>query len=131
MEKPPSSFQVGCHVHVEPLLIVAFPYWVVGVGLSFYLHVSSDGCLSGVHQVAFFAICLSVEYPVVPIEGFKVFLRLPFVGFLGMSSVHPSSQFSIDGIIYCFEDFPTHYMLVILRATANDRVELHNEFASR
>src|SRR2546422_490807 len=129
MEKPLSSLQAGCHVNVKPLLIVTFPYRVVGIGLSFYFHVSSDGCLSCVHQVALFAICLSVEYPVIPVEGFEVFLRLPFVGFLGMSSVHPSSQLLIDGIIYRFEDFSAYHVLVILCPAANNRVELHNEFA--
>src|SRR5712692_3410355 len=45
-----------------------------------------------------------------------------------MSSVHPSSQSLIDDVIYPFENLPTHYVLVILRPAANDRVELDNEF---
>src|SRR5258708_10046668 len=130
MEKRLSSLEAGCHVSVKPLLIVPFPFRVVGIGLSFYFHVSLDGCLSRVHQVALFAICLSVEYPVIPVEGFEVFLRLPFIGFPGMSPVYPSSQLLIDGVIYCFENLSAYHVLVILRPAANNRVELPNEFAS-
>ncbi len=89
---------------------------------------SFDGRLRGVHQVAFVARCFSIEDPGIPVAGREVFLHDPFVGFLRMSPFGPSPQPVIDSVVYCFEDFPAHDMLMILCPSSNDGVQLGDEF---
>ena len=131
VEQPASSLEFRCHVNVQTFFIVFFPLGVVGVSLSSDFHMSFDGRLRGVHQVAFLALCFSIEDPVIPVAGREVFLPDPCVGFLGVSPFGPSPQPVIDGVIYCFEDFPAHDMLMILCPSSNDGVQLGDELVSR
>ncbi len=131
MEEPSSSLELRCHVNVKPFFIVLFPLGIVGIGFPSNFHVSFDGRLYGVHQVAFLALCFSVEHPIVSVLGCKVLLHNPFVEFLGVSPFGPSPQRLVNGVIYRLEDFPAHDMLMILCPSSNDGVQLVDKFISR
>ena len=98
--EPSFSFQGLCHVSVQALFIVEFPFWVVGIGLTFDFRVSFDRHVSRIREVIFLPVLLSVEDPVVPFVDLKVFLRDPLVGFVRVSSSHPLPESSIDRVVY-------------------------------
>ena len=98
--EPSFSFQGLCHVSVQALFIVEFPFWVVGIGLTFDLRVSFDRHVRCIREVMFLPILLSVEDPIVPFVGLEVFLRDPLVGFVRVSSSHPLPESSIDRVVY-------------------------------
>ena len=91
MDKPAFSFQGVCYVNVETFFVVGFPFWIIGVGLRFDFGVSFDKHARCLRQVDLLAAFFSVKDPILPFVGLEVFLRDPFVGFLGVSSPHPSS----------------------------------------
>ena len=89
--KPSFPFQCAFHVNVQAFFIVAFPFRVVGVCFSFDFDVSFDGHARGLCEIVFPALCLSIEGPIVSFDCLEVFLRDPFVGFLGMPPFDPLS----------------------------------------
>jgi hypothetical protein len=122
VEQPSFPFEFLYHVNVEPFFIVLFPLGVVGICFSSDFHVSFNGCLHGVSQVASDALCFSVKDPIVPVVGREVFLLDPFVGFGWVPASCLSFQFLINGVVYGFEGIPAHHMLMILCPSPNDRV---------
>ena len=131
VDEPSFPFEGAYHVDVKTFFIVAFPFWVVGVGFSSNFHMPFDGDVSRCSQMVFPAVHLCIEDPIISCDGLEVFLRDPCVRFLWMSSFDPPSYSLIDGVVYGIEDFLTHDVLVILCPSANDWVEEPNEFPSR
>src|SRR2546429_415464 len=131
MDKPALSFQGVYYVNVQTLFIVSFPFRVVGVGLALDFRMSFDWHVGCIREVVFLPILLPVEDPVLPFLGLEVFLRDPLVGFLWVSSFHPLSQSSIDGIVYVSEYICANHMLMILCPSSNDWIEHQDQSSSR
>ncbi len=123
MEKPAFSFQGVYYVNVETFFVVGFPFWIIGIGLCFDFGVSFDWHTGSLCEVIFPLLLLSVEDPVVPFVGLKVFLRDPFVGFLWVSSSHPLPQSSMDRVVYRTEHICADYVLMILSPSSNDGIK--------
>src|SRR6266566_6025428 len=122
VDKPAFSFQGVYYVNVQTLFVVAFPFWVVWVGLRFDFDMSFDWHAGSLREAVFLTFHLTIKDPIVPLDSLEVFLRDPFVGFLWVSSFHPASESLIDRVVYGTEGFCTHHMLVILCPAANDWV---------
>jgi hypothetical protein len=100
MDEPTFSFQGISYVNVEPFFIVGFPFRVVGVCLTFDFRMSLDRHAGRICEVIFLLVLLSIEDPIFSFVSLEVFLRDPLVGFLWVSSSHPSSEFSINRVVY-------------------------------
>ena len=59
MDEPPFSFQGVYDVNVETFFIVAFPFWVIGVGLAFDFCVSLNEHTSSLREIVFLPLHLS------------------------------------------------------------------------
>src|SRR6266487_2709812 len=127
MDQPLFSFEGVYHLHVQAFFIVVFPLRIVRIGLSTDLGVSFNWHMGGICKIMRLFFSVSVEHPIVSSDGFEVFLRNPFIGFSWMSSFYPLSHRMIDCIVYHFERFFAHYMLMIGRPSPDDGVELHNQ----
>ena len=91
VREPSFPFQSAFHVNVQAFFIVAFPLRVVGVCFAFDFDVPFDWHACGLCEILFSALRLPIEDPVVSSDRLEVFLRDPFIGFLGMSSFDPLS----------------------------------------
>src|SRR5260370_38833653 len=77
MDEPAFSLQGICNVSVQALFIEGFPFWIVGVGLSFDLCMSFDRHTGRICEVVFLPIVLSLEYPVLTFFVLDVLRRHP------------------------------------------------------
>ena len=91
MDKPALSFQGIYDMYIQTFFVVGFPFQVVWVGFCFDFDVPFNWYTSSLRKAVFLTVHLSIEDPVVSINGLEVFLRDPFVGFLWVSSFHPPS----------------------------------------
>src|SRR5947209_11319459 len=80
MDKPAFAFEGVYDVNVKTFFIVAFPCWIVGVGLCFDFDVSLNGHAGRLGKVVVLTFQFSVKDPVVPLDGLEVFLRDPSLG---------------------------------------------------
>src|SRR6202795_3575646 len=129
----PKRFQ-----HVSPFAFfeVGFIGWIVRVGFAFYLDVSFDGSALGVVQPDFiwpsFVIAgFTEEGPVTVPAPFKVFLFEPARAFVRVPSSCPSPQTREDGVIDASERAFAHHVPMIIRPTANLRVESIDQIGGR
>jgi hypothetical protein len=117
--------------HVSPFAFfeVGFMGWIVRVSFAFNLDVSFDGSARGVVQPDFiwpsFVIAdFTEEGPVTVPTPFKVFRFDPARGLVRVPSSCPLPQTREDGVIDASEDAFSHHVTMIVRPTANLRVEL-------
>src|SRR5690348_9227787 len=122
-EQPAFSLKRCLRAHIETLLKVAFPCWVVGVGFSPDFDVSCDRHTVSSGEMPGLLALRSEKDPVIASAGLEVFLRFPCFRFTRVSSVNPSLKGLIDRFIYRAEGFLAHYVPVIVRPPANDRIE--------
>lgn len=114
MDQPLFPFEGIYHLHVEAFFIVAFPFWVVRISLSTDLGVSFYRHMRGICEIMHFFFDFSEEHPVISSDGFEVFLRNPFFRFPWMSSFYPLSHGMVNRIVYHFERFFAHRMMMIV-----------------
>ena len=117
--------------HVSPFAFfeVGFIGWIVRVSFAFNLDVSFDGSALGVVQPDFswpsFVIAdFTEEGPVTVPTPLKVFRFDPARGLVRVSFSCPLPQTREDGVIDASEDAFAHHVPMIVRPTANLRVEL-------
>ena len=114
MDEPALPFQGVYDACVETFFIVAFPFWVVGVGFCFDFDVSLNGHAGRLREVVVLTFQFCIKDPIVPLDGLEVFLRDPSVGFLWVSSFHPLPQSSIDRVVYVLKHVCADNRSVIL-----------------
>ena len=124
--------------HVSPFAFfeVGFIGWIVRVSFAFYLDVSFDGSALGVVQPDFiwpsFVIAgFSEEGPIAAPTPFKVFRFDPARGLVRVPSSCPLPQIREDGVIHASKCAFTHHVPMIVRPTANLRVELIDQIGGR
>ena len=130
MDQPLFPFKGIYHLDVKTFFIVAFPFGVIGIGLSTDFCVPFDRHIYGVCEIMRLLIYGSVQHPVVSSNGLEVFLRNPIVGFVWVFPFHPPSHCSIDLVVYRVEGFFAHHMLVIVGPSPNDGIKLDDQFSS-
>jgi hypothetical protein len=128
----PKRFQ-----HVSPFAFfeVGFIGWIVRVGFAFYLDVSFDGSALGVVQPDFswpsFVIAgFTEEGPVTIPTPVKVFRFEPARGLVWVPSSCPLPQTREDGAIHASKRAFAHHVPMIVRPTANFRVELTDQIGA-
>src|SRR6266567_3424200 len=129
--QPAFPFERRCHLNVDTLFKIAFPCWVIRVGFPLDFDVSYDRHICRADEVTCVFLHRAEEDPVVSLDGREVFLRLPGLGFSSVPSVHPSPDGLIDHRIHRTEGFVANDMPVVVRPTANHRVEFRYQFPSR
>ncbi len=124
--------------HVSPFAFfeVGFIGWVVRVRFALNLDLSFDGSALGVVQPDFiwpsFVIAgFSEEGPIAAPTPFKVFRFDPARGLVRVPSLCPLPQIREDGVIHASKCAFTHHVPMIVRPTANLRVELIDQVGSR
>src|SRR6202140_4513276 len=129
----PKRFQ-----HVSPFAFfeVGFIGWIVWVGFAFNLDVSFDGSALGVVQPDFsrpsFVIAgFTEEGPIAVLTPVKVFWFEPARGLVRVSSSCPLPQTREDGAIHASKRAFAHHVPMIVRPTANFRVELIDQIGGR
>src|SRR5713101_6773118 len=129
--QPVFAFEGRCHLNVETFFKVAFPCRVIRVGSPLNFDVSYDRHACRTDEVTCLFHCRPEENPVITLHGREVFLPLPCLGFSSVSSVHPPPDGLIDHRISGTEGFFADGMPVVVRPTANNRVEFRYQFPSR
>ena len=129
----PKGFQ-----HVSPFTFfeVGFIGWIVRVSFAFDLDVSFDGSALGVVQPdsswpSFVIAGFPEEGPVTVPTPFKVFRFDPARGLVRVPFSCPLPQTREEGVIDASEDAFAHHMPMIVRPTANLRVELIDQIGGR
>ena len=129
----PKRFQ-----HVSPFAFfeVGFIGWIVRVSFAFNLDVSFDGSALGVVQPDFsrpsFVIAgFTEEGPIAVLTPFKVFWFEPARGLVRVPSPCPLPQTREDGAIHASKRAFAHHVPMIVRPTANLRVELIDQVGGR
>jgi len=124
--------------HVSPFAFfeVGFIGWIVRVRFAFNLDVSFDGSALGVVQPDFiwpsFVIAgFTEEGPVTIPSPVKVFRFDPARAFVRVSSSCPFPQTREEGVINASERAFAHHVPMIVRPTANLRVELIDQVGGR
>jgi len=124
--------------HVSPFAFfeVGFIGWIVRVSFAFNLDVSFDGSALGVVQPNFLwpsgVIAGFTEEGPVPIPTpVKVFRFEPARALVRVSSSCPSPQTREEGVINASERAFAHHVPMIVRPTANLRVELIDQVGGR
>src|SRR5260370_12103136 len=117
--------------HVSPFAFfeVGFIGWIVRVGFAFNLDVSFDGSALGVEKPKFIWPSLVIagfteEGPVPSPTLVKVFRFEPARGLVRVPSSCPLPQTREDGAIHASKGAFAHHVPMIVRPTANLRVEL-------
>jgi hypothetical protein len=115
---------------------VGFIGWIVRVRFAFNLDVSFDGSALGVVQPDFsrpsFVIAgFTEEGPVTIPTPVKVFRFEPARAFVRVSSSCPLPQTREDVVIHVSERVFAHHVPMIVRPTANFRVELIDQIGGR
>ncbi len=131
----PFPLEIVHHFYAEALFKVLFPSRIIGVGFSLNFHMSLDRDMSRVQEIifydAFFGCDDSVEDPILPFDGFKVSLFNPLFRLVGVPPFRPLPQGLEDGMANsCKGDFADD-VLVIVRPSPNDRVQLNDQVACR
>jgi len=129
--QPVFPFEGRCHLNVETFFKVAFPCRVIRVGFPLNFDVSYDRHACRTYEVTCLFLRRAEEDPVISLHGREVFLRFPGLGFSSVSSVHPSPDGLIDHRINGTEGFCADSMPVVVRPTANNRIEFRYQFPSR
>src|SRR5215472_6413444 len=129
----PERFQ---HVSLFAFFEVGFIGWIVRVRFAFNLDVSFDGSALGVVQPDFiwpsFVIAgFTEEGPVTIPAPVKVFRLEPARAFVRVSSSCPFPQTREEGVIDASECAFAHHVPMIVRPTANLRVELIDQVGGR
>ena len=129
----PKRFQ-----HVSPFAFfeVGFIGWIVWVSFAFDLDVSIDGSALGVEKPKFIWPSLVVagfteEGPIAVLTPFKVFRFEPARGLVRVPSPCPLPQTREDGAIHASKRAFAHHVPMIVRPTANLRVELTDQVGGR
>ncbi len=128
----PKRFQ---HVSPFPFFEVGFIGRIVRVSFAFNLDVSFDGSALGVVQPDFiwpsFVIAgFTEEGPVTVLTPFKVFRFDPARGFVQVPSSCPLPQTREDVAIHVSKRVFAHHVPMIVRPTANFRVELIDQIGA-
>ena len=129
----PKRFQ---HVSPFPFFEVGFIGWIVRVRFAFNLDVSFDGSALGEVQPNFiwpsFVIAgFTEEGPVTIPAPVKVFRFEPARAFVRVPSSCPLPQTREEGVIDASECAFAHHVPMIVRPTANLRVELIDQVGGR
>ncbi len=126
-------FEIVHHLDAEAFFEVLFPSGIVGVRFSFNFHMSFDGDICRVEETIFYEAIFScdspVEYPILPVDGFKVTFLNPLFGFVGVSPSRPSPQRLKDRMADSGKGNFTHNMLMIVCPSPNKGVQLDNQIA--
>jgi hypothetical protein len=129
----PKRFQ-----HVSPFAVfeVGFIGWIVRVGFAFDLDMSFDGSALGVVQPdsiwpSFVIAGFTEEGPVTIPAPVKVFRFEPARAFVGVPSSCPLPQTREDVAIHVSKRVFAHHVPMIVRPTANLRVELIDQIGGR
>ncbi len=134
--KPPPSFELGIHPHVEAFLKVLLPGWIVGIGRGFDLRVSFNTDRRGREQVghprfSLFRLENPSEDPSVwPFVG-EVPVFNPAAWFVPVSPARPTPEGLEDGMVHSVKDVFTHDMPVIECPSTDHRVEFSDQFTCR
>ena len=124
--------------HVSPFAFfeVGFIGWIVRVGFAFHLDVSFDGSALGVGKPKFIWPSLVIagfteEGPIAVLTPVKVFRFEPARGLVRVPSPCPLPQTREDGAIHASKRAFAHHVPMIVRPTANLRVELIDQVGGR
>ena len=127
--QPVFAFEGRCHLNVETFFKVAFPCQVIRIGFPLNFEVSYDRHACRSYEIPCLFLRRAEENPVISLHGREVFLPLPCLGFSSVSSVHPSADGLIDHRINGTEGFFADNMPVVVRPTANNRIEFRYQFS--
>lgn len=136
VEPLPSSSQMVRHTQAPTGFKIRLPLRVVRIGLAFDLWMPTHWHTGGTEQThivprAFGFESLTKEHPVVPIFRPKVLVCDPPTGLLGVAPSCPLPQQGKDLVIDVGKGPFACAVLMILRSSADIRVELQNQMTSR
>lgn len=132
----PQVVQLACstervrHLVGKPFLHVEFPGRVIRIGVRFDFDVALDGYPTGKKQPPFFVLMRTKEHPMACSHRFEVLPSNPTSAFMRMATFGPAPEREEDRIIHLDKGLFTHDMLMIVRPSPNNRVQLGDQHAS-